>query len=79
MNGRHQRIYRGHLISIDVTRRGDLVNVQITTRSMENGNAGPSASYSEYFSLDLLGKASGRIRTSLDNWLSDHDRHEVAS
>jgi hypothetical protein len=80
MNGRHQRIYRGHLILIDVTRReDDLVSVRITTQDMTNGTAGPSDSYSEIFSLDLLGKASTKIRASLDAWLSDDDWQTLTS
>jgi hypothetical protein len=80
MNGRHQRIYRGHLVLIDVTRRDDdLVSVRITTRNMKGGAVGPSANYSEVFSLDLLGVASQKIRTKLDEWLSDRDRQPATS
>jgi hypothetical protein len=80
MNGRHQRIYCGHLVLIDVTRRDDdLVNVRITTRNMTSGILGPSANYSEVFSLDLLGEASRKIRASLDDWLSDRDRRAATS
>lgn len=72
MNGRHERIYRGYLVLIDVTRRdNDLVNVRISTRHTESGVVGPSTTYTEVFSLDLLGGASRKIRTALDEWLSD--------
>lgn len=80
MTGRHQRIYRGHLVVIDVVRRDDdMVNVSITTQSMENGGAGPSVRYTEIFSLDLLGDASRKIRKSLDAWLSDHESDALVS
>jgi hypothetical protein len=80
MNGRHQRIYRGHLVLIDVTRRDDdLVSVRITTRDMKSGAAGPLENYSEAFSLDLLGTASQKIRTKLDEWLSARNRQPVTS
>lgn len=80
MNGRHQRIYRGHLVLIDVTRRDDdLVSVRITTRDMKSSADGPFANYSEVFSLDLLGTASQKIRTKLDEWLSARDRQPVTS
>jgi hypothetical protein len=76
MTGRHQRIYRGHLVVIDVMRRDDdMVSVRITTQNMENGMAGPSERYTEIFSLNLLGDASRKIRASLDAWLSDHESH----
>ncbi|WP_144444167.1 hypothetical protein [Caballeronia arationis] len=80
MNGRHQRIYRGHFVLVDVTRRDDdLVNVRITTRDMKSGAAGPLENYSEIFSLDLLGAALQKIRTKLDRWISDRDRQPVTS
>lgn len=79
MNGRHERIYRGYRIVIDLLRRDDgRVEPMATTRELGTGEAGPSSQQLTTPNPDFFLNANKAIKSALDDWLDDRLQHRVS-